>query len=120
MLFAAMTHLAEGLRLNALLMLKAEISLICLVGTRIPTVFMMEVKFILLLKTLIRNKLQDVVVWNKVFLNLHNSKLNHNYVKHQTKKKNDNTNWQIFSVYAYLLFIGVGRCKIIPYDTDIP
>jgi hypothetical protein len=32
MSFAAMTHLAEGLRLNALLTLKAENSLICLVG----------------------------------------------------------------------------------------
>jgi hypothetical protein len=31
--FAAMTYLAEGHSLNALLMLKAENSLICLVGT---------------------------------------------------------------------------------------
>jgi hypothetical protein len=40
--FLAMTHLAEGLFLNALLTLKVENSLICLVGTRIPTVSMME------------------------------------------------------------------------------
>jgi hypothetical protein len=40
--FEAMTHLAEGLFLNVLLTLKVENSLICLVGTRIPTVSMME------------------------------------------------------------------------------
>jgi hypothetical protein len=34
---AAMTHLAEGLCFNALLTLKVENSLICLVGTRIAT-----------------------------------------------------------------------------------
>jgi hypothetical protein len=56
MSFAAMTHLAEGLCLNALLKLKVENSPIWLVGTRIPTVFMMEWQFILPLKTLIRNK----------------------------------------------------------------
>jgi hypothetical protein len=33
MSFAVMTHLAEGLCLNALLVLKVENSLICLVGT---------------------------------------------------------------------------------------
>jgi hypothetical protein len=33
MSFAAMTHLAEGLCLDALLMLKVENSLVCLVGT---------------------------------------------------------------------------------------
>jgi hypothetical protein len=40
--FAAMTHPAEGLCLSALLTLKVENSLICLAGTRIPTVSMME------------------------------------------------------------------------------
>jgi hypothetical protein len=54
--FVAMTHLAKGLFLNALLTLKVENSLICLVGTRIPTVSMMEWQLILPLKTLIRNK----------------------------------------------------------------
>jgi hypothetical protein len=49
--FAAMMHLAEGLCLNALLALKAENSLIFLVGTQIPTVFMMEWQSILPLKT---------------------------------------------------------------------
>jgi hypothetical protein len=39
--FAAMIHFAEG-RLSALLTLKVENSLICLVDTRIPTVPMME------------------------------------------------------------------------------
>jgi hypothetical protein len=53
--FAAMTHLAEGLFLNALLTLKVKF-LIRLVGTRIPTVSMMEWQLILPLKTLIRNK----------------------------------------------------------------
>jgi hypothetical protein len=37
-LFAAVTHLAEGLSLETLLTLKVEKSLICLVGTRRPTV----------------------------------------------------------------------------------
>jgi hypothetical protein len=36
--FAAMTHLAEGLCFNALLTLKVENSLICLVGTHIASV----------------------------------------------------------------------------------
>jgi hypothetical protein len=36
--FAAITRLAEGLSLNAMLTLKVENSLVCLVGTRIPTV----------------------------------------------------------------------------------
>jgi hypothetical protein len=53
---AAMTHLAEGLFLNTLFTLKAENSLTCLVGTRIPTVSMMEWQLILPLKTLITNK----------------------------------------------------------------
>jgi hypothetical protein len=53
---AAMTHLAEGLCFNALLTLKVENSLICLVGTRIPTESKMEGQFILPLKTFIRNK----------------------------------------------------------------
>jgi hypothetical protein len=56
MSFAAMTHLAEGLRFNALLTLKILSPLIYLVGTRIPTVSMIDWKFILHLKTLIRNK----------------------------------------------------------------
>jgi hypothetical protein len=56
MSFAALAHLAEGLCLRALLTLKAEKSLICLVGTRIPTVSMIAGQFILLLKILIRNK----------------------------------------------------------------
>jgi hypothetical protein len=37
MSFSAMAHPAEGLYLNALLTQKVENSLICLVGTRIPT-----------------------------------------------------------------------------------
>jgi hypothetical protein len=42
MSFSAMTRLAKGLRRSALLTLKVENSLICLVGTRIPSVSMME------------------------------------------------------------------------------
>jgi hypothetical protein len=56
MSLAAMAHLAEGLCLSALLTLKVENSLICLVGTRIPAVPMMEWQFIFPFKTLIRNK----------------------------------------------------------------
>jgi hypothetical protein len=41
-LFAAMTHLAEGLCFNALLTLKAKSSLICLAATRKPAVSKME------------------------------------------------------------------------------
>jgi hypothetical protein len=48
---AAVTHLAEGLCFNKLLTLKVENSLICLVGTRIPTVSKMEGQFIFPLKT---------------------------------------------------------------------
>jgi hypothetical protein len=56
MSLAAMTHLAEGLCFNALLTLKVENYLICLVGTRIPTLSKIEGQFILPLKTFIRNK----------------------------------------------------------------
>jgi hypothetical protein len=49
--FAAMTHLAEGLRLNALLTLKAENSPVCLTGTGISTVSTMKRHLILPLKT---------------------------------------------------------------------
>jgi hypothetical protein len=44
MLFAAVTHLVEGLNLETLLTLKVENSLICLVGTRRPTVSIIEQK----------------------------------------------------------------------------
>jgi hypothetical protein len=56
MVFAAVTHLVEGLSLETLLTLKVEKSLICLVGTRRPTVSIIEQHSILFLKTLIRNK----------------------------------------------------------------
>jgi hypothetical protein len=55
MLFAAVMHLVEGLRFEVLLTFKVEKSLICLVGTRIPTVSIIEQQIILFLKTLIRN-----------------------------------------------------------------
>jgi hypothetical protein len=42
MLFAAGTHLVEGLNLETLLKLKVEKSLIYLVGTRSPTVSIIE------------------------------------------------------------------------------
>jgi hypothetical protein len=79
-MFAAVTHLVEGLSLEALLTLKVETSLICLVGTRKPTVSIIEQQLILFLKTLIR-KHQDFVAWNKAFYNINNSKLIHNYKK---------------------------------------
>jgi hypothetical protein len=56
MLFAHMTHFFEGLSLETLLTLKVEKSVICLVRTRRPTVFIIEQRLILFLKTLIRNK----------------------------------------------------------------
>jgi hypothetical protein len=46
--FAAMVHLAEGLCVNALLTLKVENSLICLVGTRILAVSIIEWQFIII------------------------------------------------------------------------
>jgi hypothetical protein len=52
--FAAMAHLAEGVCINAILVLKVENSLICLVGTRTPTMSKMECQLVLALKTLIR------------------------------------------------------------------
>jgi hypothetical protein len=42
MLFAAVNHLVEGLSLETLLTLKVEKPLICLVGTRRPTVSIIE------------------------------------------------------------------------------
>jgi hypothetical protein len=42
MLFAAVTHLVEGLSLETVLALKVGKSLICLVGTRSPTVSITE------------------------------------------------------------------------------
>jgi hypothetical protein len=51
-----MTHLAEGLFLNALLTSKVENPLVCLVGTRIPTVSYDGMTINFALKTLIRNK----------------------------------------------------------------
>jgi hypothetical protein len=53
MSFAAMTHLAEGLYLNAVLMVKIEIFLICPVGTRKLTVSVIEWQFNWPLKALI-------------------------------------------------------------------
>jgi hypothetical protein len=56
MLFAALMHLDEGLSLDTPLAINVEKSLMCLVGTRRPTVFIMEQKSILFLKTLIKNR----------------------------------------------------------------
>jgi hypothetical protein len=47
MSFTAPADAAEGPRLSALLTLAVENSLICLVGTGIPTVSVMEWKFVL-------------------------------------------------------------------------
>jgi hypothetical protein len=48
MLFVAVTYIAEGLSFETLLTLKVEKSLICLVGTRRPTVSIIEqVSFVL-------------------------------------------------------------------------
>jgi hypothetical protein len=55
MLFAAVTHLVEGLGFETLLTLKVEMSQICLVGTRRPTISIIERESVLFLKTLIRN-----------------------------------------------------------------
>jgi hypothetical protein len=56
MLFAAVTHLVEGLSLETLLTLKPEKSLICLVGTWRSIISITEQQSILFLKKLIRNK----------------------------------------------------------------
>jgi hypothetical protein len=55
MLFAAVTHLVEGLRFETLLTLKTEKSLFCLVGTWRPAVPVTE-QSILFLKRLISIK----------------------------------------------------------------
>jgi hypothetical protein len=55
-LFAAVTHLVEGLSFQTLLTLKMEKSVICLVGTRRSTIFITEQQSILFLKMLIRNE----------------------------------------------------------------
>jgi hypothetical protein len=56
MLFAAMTHPVEGLSLETLLTLKVKESLIFLVGTRRPTVSIIEEESVLFLKTLIASR----------------------------------------------------------------
>jgi hypothetical protein len=66
-MFAAVTHLVEGPSLETLQTLKVEKSLICLVGTRRPTVSIIEQHSILFLKTLIKIKHQDFFAWNKTF-----------------------------------------------------
>jgi hypothetical protein len=53
--FAAVAHLAEGL-FSCAATLKVDSPLICILGTRIPTVSVMEWKFVLHLKPSIRNK----------------------------------------------------------------
>jgi hypothetical protein len=53
--FAAKTHLAEGLFLNALLTLKVENPLVCLVGTRMTPVSYDGMAINFALKILIRN-----------------------------------------------------------------
>lgn len=52
---AAVMRVDEGPCLNALLVLDVEEFLICLVGTRIPVLTMMEWQFMFTLKTLKRN-----------------------------------------------------------------
>jgi hypothetical protein len=52
--FAAVTHPAEGLCLDALLNQKLEYSLICVVDIQRTTVSMIECQFILPLKELIK------------------------------------------------------------------
>jgi hypothetical protein len=50
MLFAAVTHVVEGLSLEALLTLKVEKSVICSVGTRRPTISIIEQEAVMFLK----------------------------------------------------------------------
>jgi hypothetical protein len=54
--FAAVKQLVERLSLETLLTLKVEKSLICLVGTRRPTTYIIEQQSVSFLKILIRNK----------------------------------------------------------------
>jgi hypothetical protein len=56
MLFAAITHLVEGLSLETFFTLKVEKSLICFAGIYRPTLSIIEQQLILFLKTLTRNK----------------------------------------------------------------
>jgi hypothetical protein len=67
MLFAAVTHLAEGLSLETLLTLRAEKSLICLVAIWRPTVSIIEQQSVLLLKKLLEIECQDFFAGNKEF-----------------------------------------------------
>jgi hypothetical protein len=68
-LFAAVTRLVEGLSLKTLLALKVEKSLICLGGTRRPTVSIIEQESILFFKTLIINKASRLTIQlNSYFL----------------------------------------------------
>jgi hypothetical protein len=56
--FATMAYLVEVMCLSALLTLKVEMSVICLVGTQIRTLFIMKESLSLPFKTLIINTAQ--------------------------------------------------------------
>jgi hypothetical protein len=56
MLFAAVTHLVEGLSLKTLVVLKVEKSIISLVRTRIQTIYITGQQLVLFLEKLTRKK----------------------------------------------------------------
>jgi hypothetical protein len=57
--FSAVAQVDEGLSLEALLTLRVENFLICLVGTQRPTASMIEEQLILFLETLTRNSTSE-------------------------------------------------------------
>jgi hypothetical protein len=67
MLFAALTHLNEVLSLETPLAVNVEKYLMCLVGTRRPTVFIKEQQSIFFLITLIKNKASSLCHLKKNF-----------------------------------------------------
>jgi hypothetical protein len=68
MLFAALTHLKEGLSLEAPLAVYVEKYLMCLVGTRRSTVFIKEQQSALFLITLIKNKASIIIIFMECIL----------------------------------------------------
>jgi hypothetical protein len=73
-----MTYLTDRLCVNALLTLKVENSLIYRVGTNTNSVHYGRVIDFALENVDNKKKHRGFVVWNKVFWNLNNLKLNHN------------------------------------------
>jgi hypothetical protein len=107
--FAAFRHLAEGLCPSALLMFVVDNSLIFLVGTRIPTLILMEWQFILPLKTWTWNR------GSRCHLELSAPKFKYFKIKSSWRKISNwkELPWRKLANFLFFYFIVVSKCKII-------